>query len=205
MTVISGLDIASCTGIAWMTLGTPPSKWRAAAIELDGETPEDKAGELALILRKLYRDHTPDFVAIEMPIRAVVRFDKKKRDLAGEDSSPTINPNALQLSALAGAAAATLDLMGIAWGAVAIQTWRRAYYGPGRKPEDGNWKRLALEVAHMQRITLPGLKSADKDAAEAVGVMVAWQSCSQIAQRHQAAFMALRQRQPLPKPEVSHA
>jgi hypothetical protein len=190
--IILGLDIATSCGHALIERNTKPSAWRCGIWHSAGENGEDKAGVLALSVLPFIKEHRPVFAAIEMPQRSVTRFDRRSDDLAGGKVEQTINPNALQLSALAGGAVAMLDSFRIPWGLVAPATWRAAYYGKGVKPSQGDWKDLAIQHAKMQRIELPSTKAAQRDAAEAIGIAVAWEKCTFIPARHQTAFMALR-------------
>lgn len=208
MIKILGADIATSSGLCFQTAGTPPSKWRALSIEADGENAEEKATDLALTARPLLESERPAFAAIEMPLRAVVMFNKKgAKDALGEQADrQTINPNALQLTGLVCGFVTLCDLLGIPWGLITSATWRSAYYGKGQKPADGDWKALALKIAHAQHVTLPGIKKADKDAAESIGIAVSWRKCTFVPTRHQRAFVTLcTGRLPQPENEVSYA
>lgn len=191
---ILGCDIATSSGLAWIDRAKPASAWRCLAVESEGEFGEEKAGDLAIFLYAEILARRPAFAAIEMPQRSVQQFGRKRRDpLTGQDvTEQTINPNALQLSALAGAVVAVLDICRIPWGLIAPVTWRSAYYGKGYAPRDDDWKQAAIDHARMQNIPLPATVKAQRDAAEAVGVGVAWEKCSKIPERHQRAFMDLR-------------
>ncbi len=192
MTTIWGLDIATTTGVAVIDPRKPPGTWRCFAVESAGDNGEEKAGDLAIELHRELQRGRPDFVAIEMPQRSVKTFGKKTLDEHGREVvKETINPNALQLSALAGAAVAVLDCAGVPWGLIAPVTWRAAYYG-GMKPKNGDWKAMAVAMADHQRILLPSAKKAKQDAAEALGIAVAWQKCTFLPARHQPAFIKLR-------------
>lgn len=191
--LIGGYDIATSAGFAWIEPREKPSSWQCGVWKSEGENGEEKAGHLGMQMIPVLKNRKPDFVAIEMPQRNVQTFGKKRKDMAGEKVETTINPNALQLSALAGGAIAILDAYRIPWGLIASATWRAAYFGKGVKPAPGkDWKDLAIEHARMQRIALPSTKAAQRDAAEAIGIAVAWERCTFIPARHQAAFMALR-------------
>lgn len=191
--IAMGIDCATSTGIVWGDIGARPATWTVLAIEAEGANAEEKAGDLALALHQLLGTlGAPDFAAIEMPQRSVTRFERKKTDLTGERTDLTINPNALQLSALAGAVVSVLDLNGVPWGLVAPVTWRSAYFGKGFKPSDGDWKAAAIRYAELQGVALPSTKKASRDAAEALGIMSAWSRCTFVPARHQQAFMDLR-------------
>ena len=189
--LVLGLDIATSSGVCLMDTAQPPHEWRCFAIEAEGHNAEEKAGDLAMALNLQLAKHCPAFAAIEMPQRSVQRFRKKGADIAGEKDELTINPAALQLSAMAGAAVAVLDLAGVAWGLIHPVTWRKAYFGSGYKPRVG-WKDSAMEFAKMQKIVLPPTVRAARDAAEAIGIARAWQKCSFVPDRHQQTFINLR-------------
>lgn len=192
--LVLGIDAATSTGLCFRDSAKPASEWRVFAVEAEGAFGEDKAGDLALFLDAEIKGCRPDFAAMEMPQRSVARFERKGRpDLAG-DGVPdlTINPNALQLSAIAGAVVAVLDCHRVPWALIAPATWRSSYFGKGAKPADGDWKALAIRHAEIQRIVLPPTKKAARDAAESVGIATAWAKCTMIPARHHAAFMALR-------------
>lgn len=192
---ILGLDVATSTGICFVDRSRPASEWRCLAVQSEGDNGEDKAADLGLFLFAELVENRPDFAAIEMPQRSVAQFGRKKTDpLTGQETTETtINPNALQLSALAGAVVTALEIRRIPWGLVAPATWRSAYFGRGQKPVDGDWKAAAVRQAELQKVALPPTVKAARDAAEAIGIAMAWERCTFIPTRHQAAFMALRQ------------
>lgn len=210
--LIEGLDIATSCGVGQVEKPGRLSAARCLCLHAEGDNSEEKAGELGWLLMQRYRDtgDRPAFVAIEMPMRNVMTFHKEGSDLAGRTAKETINPNALQLSGLAGAAVAVLNCYRIPWGLVASKTWRNAYFGKdfvppkiivkkkdrksGRVIETfkDDWKQAAIDVAMRERIALPGTKAEQRDAAEAIGIAWAWECCTFIPKRHQATFMALR-------------
>lgn len=192
--LILGGDVATSTGMCWLDSARPPSEWRCLAVESEGSNSEEKAGDIAVFLYGEILARRPDFAAIEMPQRSVTQFGRKVRDpeTGEERTQSTINPNALQLSGLAGAVVAVLDICRIPWGLIAPATWRSAYYGKGFKPTDGDWKALAIDRARLQRIPLPATVKAQRDAAEAVGIASSWTRCTFIPARHQRAFLDLR-------------
>src|SRR5690606_13632265 len=112
----------------------------------------------------------PDCVTIEQAMRNVVTFKKKRNDMAGEKEEQTINPNALQLSSLSGAAVAIISAYRIPWLTIPSSTWRSQFLGYGRKPgfASMDWKKAAMERCQM--LTIPVKKH---DAAEAVGIALA--------------------------------
>ncbi len=187
MTVICGLDIANYMGVSWITLGTPPSKWRCLTIEAEGDFPEERGADLGRgLMEQFGRIRVPNFVAVEMPLRQIVRWKGKP------------NAGALDLNIFTGSITARLDAADIPWGMVPVNTWRAACYGKGVKPVDPkDWKDLALEAALAMGVLLPDTKKAAKDAAESIHIARAWQKCSFIPRWHQDAFMALIQHGPL--------
>jgi hypothetical protein len=190
--VVLGLDIATSTGACWADRSLPASAWRCLAIEAAGANAEEKDDDLAGALIDLLRDEPVDFAAIEMPQRSVKQFGKKpKEGEEGGEPKLTINPNALQLSGLAGAVVASLRVLDIPWGLIAPATWRSAYYGKGFMPPDGDWKAAAVRMAEIQQIALPPTAKARKDAAEAVGIATAWPRCTFVPTRHRNAFAQL--------------
>lgn len=203
--IIEGLDIATSTGFARLDRPGSIQAAKCGVIHLgDGDNAEDKAGLMGLAMRNRYGpkgEGKPDFVAIEMPMRSVV-MHKKKGAAKGET---TINPNAMQLSALAGATTAILDAFGIPWGLISSQTWRSVYFGKNFTPpikiihhknntttQEDDWKQAAINEAQRQRVVLPGNKIAQGDAAEALAIAICWERCTFIPERHRQAFIDLR-------------
>lgn len=187
--LITGLDIATSTGIAWVDPSQPPSTWRCLALEAEGDTVWDAVDDFDHALRTLLEETRPDFAVIERPLGVVV-------DYGGSNAAPgdkrMINAKTvIKLAALAGAAIGVLNGLNIPFGLIADKTWRTAYYGSGYKPAE-NWKASAVDMAHLQGVPLPETKKAAHDAAEAVGIAVSWQRVNTIPVRHQRAFMDLR-------------
>ena len=216
--LIDGFDVATSCG--WASIQRPGDmKATKCGVYISkGENSEEKAGELGLFLMNKYRnpENRPDFVAIEMPQRNVQTFTRQGRpDLAGTKDEMTINPNALQLSGMLGAVVTILNCYNIPWGLIAPATWRKAYYGAGYNPPKAvvksknkrtgeiketykdDWKQAAINTAQLHKISLPATKAEQKDAAEAIGIAVAWEKCTFIPKRHEKAFMALRMGQPV--------
>lgn len=194
--LILGLDIASSTGVCWMDTALPPSKWRCLAIAAEGEFQEDKTGDLALYLSNEFQQTRPDFVSIEMPRRDVAAYPKQVFDpkTGRMKTIHTVNADQLLLPALAAAASSVCDIARVPWGCVHQKTWRAAYFGKGFKPTGDDWKAPAIDAAFQQQIPLPLEKKAQRDAAEAVGIAVAWFKCSQVPARHHKAFLDLQMR-----------
>lgn len=172
--VILGLDIATTTGFAWYEPGSSLSSIKTGLIKAAGDNAEDKAASLATQMVTMFKAGKPDFVAIEQPMRNVVSFKKKRQDFGGEVEEQTINPNALQLSSLAGAAIGIIAAYRIPWECVASSTWRKHFLGMGRSPgfDRAMWKRAAIERCRVLKIEV---KNAD--AAEAVGIAMAGEAC----------------------------
>ncbi|HEU4986884.1 MAG TPA: hypothetical protein VFT89_07445 [Rhizobiaceae bacterium] len=172
--IILGLDVATTTGFAWYEPGSSLSSIKTGLIKAQGENAEEKAASLAQQLVAMFKAGKPDFVAIEQPMRNVVSFKKKRQDFAGEVEEQTLNPNALQLSSLAGAAVGIIAAYRIPWETIPSATWRKHFLGMGRSPgfDRAAWKRAAVERCRMFRIEV---KNAD--AAEAVGIAMAGEAC----------------------------
>lgn len=168
--LILGLDIATTTGFAWYDPSASMSTIRTGIIQSVGDNAEEKSASIATQLVTMLKAERPDFVAIEQPMRNVVMFKKKKQDFAGEHDETTINPNALQLSSLSGAAVAIISAYRIPWLTIPTATWRTQFLGYGRKPGfvSKDWKKAAME--RCQSLKIPVKRH---DAAEAVGVAFA--------------------------------
>lgn len=186
--LITGLDIATVSGVSFIEPSRPSSTWDCLAIEAEGDDAWSKIDDFDAAVRALLTERRPDFAVIERPLGVVV--DYGGGDQAGErrmiNATTTIT-----LAGLAGAAIGVLNGLSIPWGMIADRTWRSAYYGKGFKPAV-NWKVSAVEAAQRQGIILPPTKKGSHDAAEAVGIAVAWRSANFIPVRHQRAFMDLR-------------
>jgi len=90
----------------------------------------------------------------------------------------TINPNALQLTGIAGAIVGVCQIRNVPYGLIPPATWRSKYIGKGVKPGNGqDWKDLAIAAVQQEQITLPSTKAERRDAAEAVGVCICWTLC----------------------------
>lgn len=172
--LILGLDIATVTGFAWYDTSASMSAIRTGLLKAQGDNAEEKAADLATQLVALLKPGRPDFVAIEQPMRNVVSFKKTKQTLAGPVDEQTINPNALQLSSLSGAAVAIVAAYRVPWETISSSTWRKAFLGMGRQPgfDRAAWKRAAVDRCRALKIDV---KNAD--AAEAVGIAFAGAGC----------------------------
>ena len=168
--IILGLDIATTTGFAWYDPNAPMNTIRTGIITATGDNAEEKAASIGTQLVAMLKAERPDFVAIEQPMRNVVTFKKKRQDMAGEKEEQTINPNALQLSSLSGAAVAIVSAYRIPWLTIPSSTWRSQFLGYGRKPgfASKDWKKAAMERCQMLKIPVK-----KHDAAEAVGIAFA--------------------------------
>jgi len=203
---ILGLDIATRTGWCIIEDRGRPATWRCGTFKSDGDMLE-KCGQLAKEVYGFIKERgKPDFIAIEMVQKSVTQFRKKGKDLAGDNDQLTINPNAMQLAALAGSVVGVIDLFGIPYGQIAPNSWRSYYYPKGMKPDGKwtnrripkpqsyceDWKDVAIKFGNMQGILLPKTKAEQRDAAEACGIACAWQHCSQIPEHCQQGYMKLR-------------
>lgn len=167
MTLILGLDIATTTGFALYTVNEPLSTIETGTIKADGADAELKAASLGYKVCQLIKQHHPNFVAIEQPLSNVVQFRKKTKSLFGEAEQLTINPNSLQLKAMAGGVLSVVECWRIPWIKIPIQTWRKHFLGRGREKgwQRADWKRAAIERCRSLHIPVK-----NNDAAEAVGI-----------------------------------
>lgn len=194
--LILGLDIATICGWAlYDTTSQNPSSTRAGAFVAEGDD-EEKYGEFAGFLIPFLRQHKPDFVSIERPMRSV------------ENAS-----TGMVLNGMVGAAVALIwGGYKIPYGTIAPQTWHASYFPRGFRPPNiiikkrdtgqlvdtgkADWKTAAVDQALRDRITLPATKKAGReDAAEAVGVAVCWKKCfipPQSNRLNEQKFRALR-------------
>ena len=170
MTLILGLDIATTTGFALYSLQESLSTIKTGTIVCKGNNAEQKAASLSVELIKLLKAHKPDFIAIEEPLRNLVPFRKKTQSLMGEEEHLTINPSALQLSSMTGAAVAITSGLKIPWTTIPSQTWRKHFLGRGREK---GWKRSDWKRAAIERCRLLHIPVKNNDAAEAVGIAIA--------------------------------
>lgn len=169
--MILGLDIATTTGFAWYDpKAASLSAIKTGLVKAAGDNAEEKAASIAIQLVAMLKDNRPSFVAIEQPMRNVVSFRKQKQTLAGQVEEQTINPNALQLSSLSGAAVAIIAAYRIPWECIPSSTWRKAFLGMGRSPgmDRAGWKRAAVDRCRAFKIEV-----RNADAAEAVGIAFA--------------------------------
>ena len=172
MKLILGLDVATTTGFALYTVGETLSTIQTGVINskaMKGEKVEKKIVYLGYQLERLYDTHRPDFVAIEEPLRNVVSYSKKQQTLVDEEEI-TVNPNTMQLLALASMAAFTADLRQIPWVTIPSSTWRKYFLGFGRKT---GWKREDWKRATIERCRSLRIQVKNNDAADAVGVAMA--------------------------------
>jgi Holliday junction resolvasome RuvABC endonuclease subunit len=180
--IILGLDIATVTGFAWYEPHAPLSSIKTGIIKAAGENAEEKAASIAVQIVELFKDpitqklRKPDFVAIEQPMRNVKTFAKKTQDMAGQVEEMTVNPNALQLSSLSGAAVAIVAAYRIPWVTIPSASWRKHFLGMGRSPgfDRAAWKRAAVDRCRTFKIEV-----RNADAAEAVGIAMAAEATQQ--------------------------
>lgn len=216
MTTILGLDVATSCGIGWVNPAAPPETWRALALETIGDTPWQKIEDYDFDLRCLIAAGPKvDFAIIERPIDVIMSYGQLKESEApldtngshGRKGKTSINATTvILLSGMVGNTIGVLNSLDIPYGLIRTSTWHKAYYGSGVKPDgewdkrngpqpekwSQDWKELAVRHARLQNIILPTDKKSAKDAAEAVGMAVAWKAVSEIPPRHRNAFMQLR-------------
>lgn len=179
--IVMGLDLATNSGWAVRDSNRHRSSIECGVIDLSGHPWEEKYAIFSLNFLPLFRKYMPDFIAIERPEHGVRQFNKQGRpDLTGEaEQRMTINPGALQLTGITGAAISICSLMNRPYGLIAANSWRPIYFGKGFKPPldkdgDSDWKAAAIEAAKREGIALPSTKKDQMDAAEAIGVCTCW-------------------------------
>ncbi|WP_267550342.1 hypothetical protein [Rhizobium rhizogenes] len=183
--VILGLDLATNSG--WAVRYS----WRHGAAIKCGvfNVAENNSGEevswetkYALAARQIYDlivEHRPDFVAIEEAEHRVTQFSKKKNNpITGlSEEVNTINPSALQLTGISGAAIGICMREGVACGTIPSRSWHAKYH-KGEKPgPKEDWKDVAIRSCERDNVPLPPTKKAQRDAAEAVCVSGCWIWC----------------------------
>jgi hypothetical protein len=219
--IIMGLDLSSNSGWAVRDSDRHRSSIETGVISVSEYDWEEKYAIFANLFYPLIKRYRPDFVAIERPEHGVRQFNKQGRpDLTGQQASVmTINPAALQLTGIAGAAIGICMLMKVPYGTIAATSWRPVYFGKGFKPpvekirdrrtgelKDGkpDWKQAAIDSCELEGIKLPSTKKDQKDAAEAVGVCTCWHKCDVPAIGWmQQRFMELRTGAAAHKKEVA--
>jgi hypothetical protein len=182
MTIILGLDGAQCTGFAYYDTQRSLASIRAGLIRATGESYEEKAIDLHRKLLVMMREQRPDFVAIEMPLRAqpggkrVQTFMGEAQEVEGGSGVNAVISSNQMVSALACAAGAK----GIPRIVIAVNSWRPLFYGKGFKPpmnavkergkivQKPDWKGAAVAMCAQLKIPVP-----NHDAAEAVGIAFA--------------------------------
>ena len=185
--VILGLDLATNAGWAVRYSWRSPSAIKCGVFNVgENDSKEDVSPETKYALTanqtyKLILDHKPDFVAIEEAEHRVTQFKKSRRNpVTGQmEESNTINPNALQLTGISGAAIGVCMNMGVACGTIPARSWHSKYHGKGVKPgPKQDWKDIAIQSCEREGIQLPPTKKAQRDAAEAACISGVWHWCT---------------------------
>lgn len=181
--VILGLDLATNSG--WAVRYS----WRSAAAikcgtfnvkENDSKETVSSETKYALVANQVHRlitDHKPDFVVIEEAEHRVTQFSKTKKNAVTGDveTSNTINPNALQLTGISGAAIGACMITGTPCGTMPARSWHSKFHGKGVRPAAGqDWKDIAIQSCERDGTPLPRLKADQKDAAEAACISGCW-------------------------------
>ena len=178
--IVLSFDIATTTGWALFDTDRHESAIRVGTIKAVGDSHEAKAIDLGQKVIKLFKEHKPDLVAIEQPIRNVMPFRKKKQDLAGEVEETTINAGtALLINQLTGAVMGVVGGFRKPWMVVPSGTWRKHFLGFGRHK---GWQRKDWKKAARDRCQQLGIAVTNDDQADAVGV-VHYAACSQMAKQ----------------------
>jgi len=181
--VIIGLDLATNSGWAVRSSWKSPSAIKCGVFNVaTNDKGEDVSAETKYALTanqvyKLISDYKPDFVVIEEAEHRVTQFKKSKFNPATgkQEETNTINPNALQLTGISGAAIGVCMNMGVPCGTIPARSWHSKYHGKGVKPgPKEDWKDIAIKSCEREGIQLPTTKKAQKDAAEAACISGVW-------------------------------
>lgn len=177
--IILGLDPSQATGWALYDTSAPLSAIRAGTIKVVGDDYEHKAASLGLGLVKIIKADRPDFIAIEMPLRAAPRPPKRKARFMGEEtkeempSGPGLNA-LISSNQMVGAISAIVGAYRIPFEMIKDSVWRRQFLGFGTHKgwQRKDWKRAVRERCMQMRITV-----TNDDMADAVGVAFAGAAC----------------------------
>ncbi|MBX8825265.1 hypothetical protein [Ochrobactrum sp. SFR4] len=173
MALILGLDQATQTGFALLDTNADLDKIIAGTIKCSGESYEDKAAFLGRSLVRLIKEHKPDFIAFEQPIRTqpvgrrVVKFMGETQEVEGAGSG--LNA-VISSNQLAGAVSAIIGAYGIPFITIAPVTWRKAFLGFGTHK---GWQRKDWKKAARDRCNQLKIKVTNDDMADAVGIAFA--------------------------------
>lgn len=124
---VMGIDPASSLGWAVYDLDRPPSSIVCGSIKFLGENAFAKVSDIRRKLPKLFRDHKPDFVAIEAPLEIAPQFKKKVKTMFGDETEEvtTINSRTIaQLNKISGAVCMVVLGQNIPCVEVRAQTWQ---------------------------------------------------------------------------------
>jgi hypothetical protein len=169
--LVLGLDVATVTGVSLYDTSRDVSAIKAWSFKVDGDIPEEKAGNAGVEMVKILRQHKPDMVIAEMPMRAVVQHEKEQSDLLGTRRTATINPMSVILpNQLMGAVMAVTFAFGVGWHIISAEQWRKQFLGFGRQK---GWDRKAWKKATRERCDMLGIRCTNDDMADAVGVAFA--------------------------------
>ncbi len=185
--VILALDLATNSGWAVRYSWRSPAAIKCGVFNVGtNDNGDDVSWETkyALTSNMVYRliiEHKPDFVVIEEPEHRVTQFSRKKKNpvTGAIEESSTINPNALQLTGISGAAIGVCMNMKVPCGTIPSRSWHSKYHGKGVKPgPNEDWKDVAIRSCEQEHIELPNTKKDKKDAAEAVCISACWHWCN---------------------------
>lgn len=178
--IVLSFDIATTTGWALFDTDRHESAIRVGTIKAVGDTYEAKAIDLGRKVVALIKEHDPDLIAIEQPIRNVMPFKKKTADLAGETEQMTINAGtALLINQLTGSVMGIVGGFRKPWMVVPSGTWRKHFLGFARQK---GWQRKDWKKAARDRCQQLGIAVTNDDQADAVGV-VHYAATSQLAKQ----------------------
>lgn len=163
--IVLGLDPAKVTG--WAVVGGPRD---CGTIRSPDGFPGAFASDLSRQLAEVIKTHRPGLCLMEAPLPPGLKAEGAP-DMYGnrERRNITNMKNTLTTYGLRMCYLATLHSLKVPTFEVAIQTWRKGYFGKGTKPPAGQgrdwWKKRAMEQAEIFKFPVK-----NDDEAEAVGI-----------------------------------
>jgi hypothetical protein len=169
--LVLGLDIATTTGCALYDTKRDISSIKAWSFTVSGDLPEEKAGNMGREMVGIIKQHKPDLVVCEQPMRMLVQHAKTESDLLGERQTSTINPMSMILpNQLIGSVMGVVFAFNLGWHIMTAEQWRKQFLGFGRQK---GWDRKMWKKAARDRCNMLGIKVTNDDMGDAVGVAFA--------------------------------
>jgi Holliday junction resolvasome RuvABC endonuclease subunit len=188
VSLILGLDPAQNCGFALFDTAADLSAIRAGVLKAKGDDYEHKAASLGFVLMKLIKAERPDFIVIEMPLRAQPRPPHKKMKFMGEDAEEEVKAGSglnavISSNQMAGALSGIIGAYGIPFELIKDSVWRKQFLGFGTRP---GWQRKDWKKAVRDRCAQLKIVVTNDDQADAVGIAFAGASCQSLKMMQQA-------------------